>query len=61
MTDAKQFADALYQMEITVASTKKRYKQGMISEAEARQIILQAYAMLPGTFVDFDLGIFGNR
>lgn len=59
MTDAKQFADALYQMEITVATIKKRYKQGMISQDEAKQLILQAYAMLPGTFVDLDLGIIG--
>ena len=56
-TDAKTFADALYQMEITVASTKKRYKQGMISQDEAKQQILRAYASLPGTFVDLQLGI----
>lgn len=56
-TDAKTFADALYQMEITVASAKKRYKQGMISQDEAKQIILRAYATLPGTFIDLDLGI----
>jgi hypothetical protein len=46
-------------MEITIAATKKRYKQGMISQDEAKQIILRAYATLPGTFVDLQLGIIG--
>jgi hypothetical protein len=59
MTDSKTFEAALYSMELTVASVKKRYKQGMISQDEARQKILQAYASLPGTFVDLQLGIIG--
>lgn len=57
MTDTKAFANGLYRMELTVASAKKRYKQGMITQDEAKQIILQAYGTLPGTFIDLDLGI----